>query len=315
MIKKRERSLELDQLQALYRRMHKDNTKRENVYSDLIRKKTEIKGLNAIDFPLQFIKNEAIILHDIRLQDKFGHFQMDVILLNPKCIVILEVKNWYGTILFKEIDQVIRINDNGEQEGFPNPITQAKLQQYRLRKWLHKHGYTNILVQYLVVISFPHTIVQVDPNFKGSMEKVIHSNQLVFKWNNRMNTLPPNGCSQNVKDLTQLLIHSHTPPDNNMMEKYHVHNGELVKGMFCFKCELPTMVKKYNKWVCQKCRDESFSAHLENINDYKLLLGHIASNKQLRNFLAVDCIHVMKRMIKNAGYEPIGTGRMRKYLL
>src|SRR5690625_2908231 len=145
-MKYREEPTDLYQLQALERRVHDGNLKKEIIVSDLRRKVTEINGLTAVDFPLKFIDDNTLILHNIRLSDENGFFQMDVLLLVQKCIVILEIKNWYGTILFSEHGQVIRLNKQNKEEGFPNPILQAKLQQYRLRKWLRNKGLSDISI-------------------------------------------------------------------------------------------------------------------------------------------------------------------------
>lgn len=287
-----------------------NDSRRQLVQHDLIKRKTEMKGLHALDFPLRFIDRDTIILHDIRIQDEYGFFQIDILLLHPKCILILEVKNWYGTVIFGENDQVIRINDQNEHEGFPSSITQAKLQRYRLTKWLEKKGYNNMPIFYLIVISFPSTIV------KGCPKEVIHSNQLIFEWKKLMHNLPHSQTNQQkLKILSRKLKNSHTSFDGNVLEKYNVHVSELVKGVFCKQCDTPTMLKTKVKWICQTCKTESKTAHLEGIRDYKLLISDTASNRALRDFLGIDSIHIMKRILKTGKFECFGGGRKREYRL
>ncbi|MFA1822686.1 nuclease-related domain-containing protein [Virgibacillus oceani] len=149
---------------------------------DLRIKRAEVKGEKEVDYPLGFLNKEKfLILHNLRLIDENVFFQTDTLLLHEKFFLILEVKNWYGTILFDRDGQVIRIGDDGTEEGFNNPIPQAKLQVYGLQKWLRLQGIENVNIYYFVATSFPNTILQsVSLNYPVP-EKVIHNHQLFLK--------------------------------------------------------------------------------------------------------------------------------------
>src|SRR5690625_1413490 len=181
-IKKRGEPLELYRLEALYRRLPPQHRLKERVFVDLKRTRTGVRGEQEVDYPLEFLaKEDYLILQHLRLPDQNGSFQIDNIILSEKHILILEVKNWYGTVIFGENGQVIRVGDHGIEEGFPNPIPQAKLQQHRLQKWFHSHGFPNIPIDFFVVISFPSTIIKSASVDIPIPDKVIHNNHLFFE--------------------------------------------------------------------------------------------------------------------------------------
>lgn len=316
-LKKRGKELEVLKLEALDRRLPIHHPMKGRVEKDLRIKRTEVRGEKEVDYPLGFLnKEDFFILHNLRLLDENGYFQIDSLLLNEKFFLILEVKNWYGTILFDQDGQVIRIGDDGIEEGFNNPIPQAKLQVYRLRKWLRLQGIENINIHYFVVISFPNTIIKsVSPDYPVP-EKVIHNHQLFFK----TNTLDKSHETKKItKDemmtLAKKLIKAHTPPDVKLLEKYKMNEEQLIKGVICPGCHTPAMKREHGKWRCLLCGLTSEDAHKEALNDYKLLIGDHISNHGVRGFLQIDSPHVAKRLMLNGNYVRIGNKKARQYKL
>lgn len=180
-MKQREQKIELWQLEALYRRLSPLHPLKDTIRKDIIKMKKGARGEKEVEYPLGFLnEDQYLILHNLRLHDQNGFFQIDTIVITEKYILILEVKNWYGTIVFYENGQVIRIGDDGDEEGFPNPIPQVKLQQHRLRKWLNLYTTSYIPLDFLVVISFPSTIIKSAPSNYSIPKKVIQNNQLFF---------------------------------------------------------------------------------------------------------------------------------------
>lgn len=181
LMKQRGKSLLLSQLEVLYRRLHPYHHMKETVQIDFRKRRSGVRGEKEVAFPLSFLnERDYLILHDLRLQDQNGFFQIDTLILCEQFILILEVKNWSGTILFGENGQVTRIDAENKEEGFPNPIHQAKLQQHRLQRWLNNHGLSNIPIDFFVVISFPSTIIKSISPEHPIPQKVAHNNQLFF---------------------------------------------------------------------------------------------------------------------------------------
>ncbi len=316
-IKKRGEPLELCRLEALYRRLPLQHVMKEKVFLDLKRARTDVRGEKEIDFPLKFLNEQAyLILQHLRLSDQNGAFQIDNLILSEKYILILEVKNWYGTVIFGDNGQVTRIGDNGIEEGFPNPIPQAKLQQHRLQKWLHSQGVSNIPIDFLVVISFPSTIIKSASAEIPIPDRVIHNNQLFFEIQKVEETYQqPIMKMPQLMELAQQLKKAHTHPNTNILEKYSITAGELIKGVFCPNCNAVPMIRKEKKWYCRTCLHKSKDAHFSALNDYQWLVGDYITNREARDFLRVDSPYVVKGMLRKAALVYSGVNKGRAYKL
>jgi len=266
---------------------------------------------------LKFLaEQDYLILHNLRIADNNGYFQIDTLIINEKYMLILEVKNWYGTIIFSENGQVTRIGDDGIEEGFPNPIPQAKLQKYRLQKWLEKHGLLKIPLQFFIVISFPSTIIKsASPKYPIPNE-VIHNNNLFFSILELDHIYPLPQIKKNTMiKLAKKLCKEHTITSEDIMEKYNISVHELIKGVFCKSCFQLPMLKIHGKWHCKSCHCRSADAYIEALKDYQLLISDYISNQKARLFLQIESPYVTKSLLQREKLKQSGTTRMRKYKL
>lgn len=314
-IKQRELSKVLEKLRSLNQRLSDNHPEKIRVHSDLQKKLAEERGEKAIDFFLQFLDQELFhFLHTIRIPDGQGFFQIDTLILSPFFILIIEVKNWRGTILFGGNGQVTRIREDGREEGFPNPVPQANLQRYRLQKWLLQSGFNNIPIHTMVVISFPSTIIK-STNQQAIPKEVIHNNQLMFKINTLAHKRKQVISVDVLHQIADEMMAAHTPEDKNILETYGVQPAELIKGVICDNCSFSSMIWQLSKMYCPKCEFISEDSYLTAINDYSLLLNREAKNSELRDFLQIDSPHIVKRLMHREGFAFIGNTNGRKYLL
>ena len=94
-VKERGFSLELMRMEALDRRLYSNHKMKAKVQLDLKRWRSGIRGEKEIEYPLRFLDEQRyLILHDLRLSDENGYFQIDTLILSESYILILEVKNW-----------------------------------------------------------------------------------------------------------------------------------------------------------------------------------------------------------------------------
>lgn len=316
-VKHRGAPLGLFRIEALDRRLPNNHDHKERVQRDHRKIASGVRGEKEIDYPLQFLRDDRyLILHDLRLPDQNGYFQLDTLILCKRYILILEVKNWYGTILFEESGQVMRIGDDGVEEGFSNPTSQVKLQQHRLQKWLQTNGIPTLPLDFLIVISFPSTILKAAPSTKSIPEHIIHNNQLLFNLLELEQTdQPPIVNMKEIKALSKQLIKAHTPLTENILDKYQVKREDLIKGVFCPECSAVPMQRGDRKWHCTICGCISTHAHLETFNDYKMLINNRLSNREAREFLQLNSAYVVKRLLISAGYQHDGKTSARLYKL
>lgn len=316
-VKKRDKPLHLMQLQSLERRLKVNHVKQQKVELAKIRELTGLQGERKLDFPLSFLEpNKYRVLHQIRLHDQQGYFQMDSVILHQNFMLILEVKNWFGTIVFGPNHQVKRIDDIQNEEGFPNPMKQAKLQQYRLQRWIHAHNSFKLPVIYLVVIAKPSTLIQSASSKDKIPKHVIYSNQLVFEMNRLEKQFENRYISMDeLNIIAQKLKQAHTPKSNDVLKNFNIDQTELIKGVACPKCKGIPMDRIYKKWLCPFCKYKSTYAHIAALNDYLLLINDRVTNGQMREFLLIDSPYVMKYLLKRASCNYSGNTKGRYYTL
>lgn len=115
--------------------------------------------------------------------------------------------------------------------------------------------------------------------------------------------------------LANRLIEAHIPSTNTILEKYNVSRKELIKGVICPSCSTAPMIRAKRKWFCRKCQHTCKDAHLAALNDYRLLIQGKISNREARAFLQINSPDVVKRILQNAKYRSIGSGKARLYVL
>src|SRR5690625_7350031 len=103
---------------------------------------------------------EYLILHDLRLRDQNGFFQIDTLILCEKYLLILEVKNWSGTIVFGENGQVTRMDAEQKEEGFPNPIPRANFKREGIKNCRTNNDRKTIQSNNSAEISSTRTIIK-----------------------------------------------------------------------------------------------------------------------------------------------------------
>lgn len=307
----------LEQLEALERRVHPNHLMKNVIKQDLIKYKTGYKGELAVNYPLRFLSEEKfLILHDLRLKDSISYFQIDTLIICSKFCLILEVKNYYGTLLFDEdFNQMTRIVDNKE-EGFKNPILQVNRQKIQLNNWLRINNFQHIPIKKLVVISSPKTIIKSTSPSKLISSTVVHSDALPQKI-----TDMELGCEKNFLDidkmneLAQQMLNAHTIENVDLKHKYQVERKDILKGVQCSKCKRIPMIRQKRKWYCQSCHLFTENAHEKALKDYAYLIDKQISNEEARDFLQVNSPKVVRKILSSDKYTSFGKTYAKRYVL
>lgn len=306
--------LEVHQLAALLRRTSPSHMKKELIHLDYRKIRRAFRGEKEVEYPLRFLdKQKYVCLHRVKLRDDHGYFEIDKLVLSERFMLILEVKNWYGTIEFGENGQVTRYGDNDIVEGFPNSVPQAKLQRHRLQKWLASHSITAPPINFFVVISSPSTIIK--PARPGLIpDKVLHNSELFFEIQRlESEYTEPVVKMKNVRALFEFISANIIKEIKTPLEKYQITYDELIKGVFCPNCKDALMIRKRQAWYCSRCQNSSRLAHEKALLDYKLLVGNWIRNQDLRGFLNINNENISKYILKNAMLDHRGTTSDRVY--
>lgn len=307
------------QLKAILLRLPQHHERWNEIQIQLKRELSGIKGQNALEFPLQFLPFEhpPNIIHNIRLKDEHQFFEIDTLLISRHFVLVLEVKNWYGTLYADDERQLIRVGDDGLEEGMPNPFSQVKLQSYRFKKWLANNNLpSHMPMLHLVVIAYSSTIVKSQNHDLPLSPYLIHSNQLPLKIDEFIRDYPDQCLNQSmINRMTEVITSAHQVKRTNPIERFNLKKADFIQGVFCQKCSMASMLRTYGNWTCLHCGMRSANAHLQALKDYQLIFGNEISKRETSEFLKVESLYTVQRLLKNAGLRAAGNTRRRVFNL
>ncbi|WP_456272221.1 nuclease-related domain-containing protein [Bacillus sp. AK031] len=312
-IKKLTVPLIIQQNEALLGRLRSNHPKIPEIKDDLGKKLAGYRGEKSMEYYLSFLPKPYKILHTVRLLDEQYYFQMDIILLSPRGILIVEVKNLSGTVILgNPYDQLIQVN-NDKEKGYSDPVNQVKHQKFQLQRWLARHRLQNIPIDYLVVFSNPSTIIKSYSNNIESLKKVCRSNQFITKINEFEKTRGRYPIDEKtIKRIGKLLLKHHKEAEIDILERYGIHQNELIRGVLCKNCSL-RLTRNFGKWHCEACQSNSIDAHVRAIHDYFLLIDYSITNKAARDFLQLSSRNTTKQLLQGMNLKKTGTKKGTVY--
>lgn len=319
---KKERNIPLTILkyEALLRRLPTSHVQRALIKEQLSKCWKGYVGEQSIDYFLSDLpKNQYFIFHDLRLpagENKYAQF--DTIILSKSYILIIEVKNINGTLLFDQtFHQLIRIKD-GLEEAFPDPILQLKRHQKIITSLLQEQNIPQIPVETLVVITNHSTVIKAASNSKEIQQKVIRPTNLLhkierFSAKHQQERLSP----KDIRKLSRYFTKYHTPLHQDVLSLFNIKKSEILTGVHCPRClKLPLQKQKSrNKWYCANCDKTYHDAHLHALKDYALLFHHSITNEECRKFLHLPSIQASYRLLQSLNLKQSGITKNRRYHL
>ncbi|MFE8701376.1 nuclease-related domain-containing protein [Cytobacillus sp. FJAT-54145] len=236
---------------------------------------------------------------------------MDTLILSPYFLLILEIKNISGTVLFDNYFQQMLRTINGIEEGFPDPLLQAKRQKIQLAHWLTNQHFADIPIEYLIVFSNPSTILKTNPNNKVPLQRVCHAAHLTEKIEHFSNLYREEKFSQKtLKKFTRTLLKNHTVAAPNT---YEVSSSDIISGVECPTCNYIPMSYYRGNWLCPLCKTKSNTAQHQAVLDYFLLIEPTITNQQLRKFINLPSPFICSRILSSMKLKYSGNGKGRVY--
>ncbi|KAA0544597.1 NERD domain-containing protein [Bacillus sp. BGMRC 2118] len=316
-VKKNEKPRILLQHEALTKRLPKNHPKQIDIQKNLARRRAGFNGENSVDYYLDYLSSENYhIFHDLRLHDGVHYFQLDLLILTKKFILIIEVKNIAGVLTFDPtFNQIIRYHGEKE-EAFPDPILQVKRHRTQLNTWLSSNKLLQLPIETLVLISNPSSTIKVPGNSQLVSQFVIRSSNLL----NRLSKLEQKNnvellTGKELKKLSRLLIKKHESLHSNILEQYEIKTNELYTGVFCSICNYLPIKRIYGNWYCPACRSTNKVDHIQALKEYALLISPTITKTEMAEFLHIDSLAAVKRLIRSMDLPPIGQTKSRTYNL
>ena len=306
--------IKLQMEEALLRRLPLDHKKRPQIEQSFKKNRAGFRGEQNLAYYLEFLpNNDYHILYDLRLCFDNKVVQLDTLILHPQFSIIIESKNIYGHLFFDQHSRQLIRTYEGEEEGFPNPLTQAKRQKSRLEEWLKLHHFKPFPIEFLVSVGTPGTVLKTNPNMKHIFQKVLHAEHIPDKIVELQQEQPSNKLTPYyLQKMTNLLLEHHTPAKPNLLQWYEIKATELLTGVQCPKCSLFAMDRIHGGWLCPHCKHTSNTAHQQAIRDY-LLFHPTITNQECRQFLHLSSRCAAKRLLQGMQLPFTGAGKGRVY--
>lgn len=282
-----------------------------SIEQDLHKRIKGFRGEKNVRYFLGLLDDDMChIFFDLRL--KWGEYscQIDTLLLFPTYILIIEVKNFIGSLTFeKGTHQFIRSYSN-KDEGFSNPIFQAQRHQSLLGKFLKDNGIYDFPIEYCVAFSDPATLLNTSSSDSDMLRKVIHAESIlnyieVINSKYKNNRIKPNF----QRKVSNLLLEKHLPETLNSVST----TQEIKKGVICPACSQPGMLRRQGNWICTKCKSKDKFAHIQAILDLLLLKGNEISNKDCQDFLMLPNRRIVSFLLITMELPYTGKGKGRTY--
>ncbi|HLG26209.1 MAG TPA: nuclease-related domain-containing protein [Paenisporosarcina sp.] len=237
--------------------------------------------------------------------------QIDVIVVTPRMICILEVKNMRGEFYFDAISkQFYRLID-GKKEGMRNPELQLQRAVRVLQRKLHLRG-VEIPVQGLIVFASRAGIVMQPPTLFHSIpiDAVCDSLEELEAESKEMLT------SEELKKVRHILKRGfYAVHDEGLMERLGIKRSGIRPGIKCGKCFEVGMKRVYSTWVCGYCGCHDKEAHIATLQEYQLLFGSEATSRDVKWWLGIDDKDLTSRILKSCIEKYSGNNKNRIYTL
>ncbi|MFY0518386.1 nuclease-related domain-containing protein [Lysinibacillus sp. UGB7] len=277
----------------------------------------ELKNKEAGDFGEQYITNElqklqplsdCHIFHNVILPTILP-MQIDILIITPSGIIILEIKNIRGTVHFKsDPRQLIRTTETGEVRTFTHPEIQLEQYIQAMQHFLDAHRITMPLYGAIV---FPFN--NVDVHREGSGLPIVMGKELPIY----IHKLLARKLDFAINDVSHIILSQLQQQKNPfpLCRYYHIEPSVLQRGVYCESCGQFGMLKLKATWFCQKCEHRCKEAHVSALKDFYMLVGDTMTNRECRDFLNVGSPHVTKRLLQRLFLTRSGTGKNTKYNL
>ena len=274
----------------------------------------ELKHQQAGDFGEQYIMNELQklsmdiqLLHNVTLPTVLA-MQIDVLIITPNGIILLEIKNIKGAVHLKNNPrQLIRTTEDGEVTVFTHPEIQLEQYMHGMKSFLQQH---NITIPIYGAIVFPFNNVQIQR--EGDGLPILMAKDLPMY----IHTLPR--CNetifiQNITSKVMKNIKTKTPYP--LCHYYNIDTSSIQTGIRCEKCLHFSMTRQKRTWQCTKCQHTCVSAHNQALREYYMLIGNIITNQQCRQFLNIKNTDLAKRVLQATCHVRSGSTKNRIYNL
>ncbi len=304
------------QCMAILRRVLKNHPIRPTVERDLRSWLKGYYGEKECSYYLSLLPEDRYyIFHGLRLIDKKA-FQIDLVILSPRFILMAEVKNLSKKLIFHKETNHVTKEFNNEEEGISNPILQVKRQKLQFVNWLRKMQMLGLPIEKVAIISKSTTKVETSPDNQEIFNELIYAESLLDKLDElELKYQKPVFSKRKTIQLVDLLLAHHQTPIPDILQTYKLSKDDIKTGVLCPICQIVTMDYYSVNWHCLNCQLTSKTSHFPTVDDYFLLFGPTITRKQFAEFTHIDSTFVAGKQLRALNLPSTGSKRGTTYTL
>lgn len=297
-------------LQALVTRLQPTHPQYQSLQQELKNKEAGDFGEQYVMKELQQIAllNDCYIFHNVILPSVF-HMQIDILLIVPNAIILLEIKNIRGTVHFKsDPRQLIRTSESGEVHVFTHP--EIQLEQY-IQGMKHFLDTQHITIPIYGAVVFPFNNVNI--HREDGRLPILMAKELPIFLHQHLEKNKETATMTEIKNLILSHLRDRTPFP--LCQYYQIDASVLRRGVYCENCGAFGMKKLKIGWHCHICQHRCRDAHIQALKDYYMLVGETVTNRECRDFLMIESEHIAKRILQKLQLPRSGSNKYSSYKL
>jgi len=297
-------------LQALVNRLQPTHPQYQKLQQELKNKEAGDFGEHYIMKQLQQIKllDDCHIFHNVMLPSVLP-MQIDILIIVPDAIILLEVKNIRGTVHLKnDPRQLIRTSESGEVHVFTHP--EIQLEQY-IQGMKHFLDTQNISIPIFGAVVFPFNNANIHREDSGL--PILMAKELPLFLHKHIEKSKETSTMNEIKHIILSHLRDRTPFP--LCQYYQIEGSALRRGVHCENCGQFGMKKLKTVWHCQSCQHRCPDAHIQALRDYYMLVGETITNHECCDFLTIESGHVAKRILQKLQLPRSGSNKNSRYEL
>ncbi|MEH7417391.1 nuclease-related domain-containing protein [Neobacillus drentensis] len=303
----------LQQAEAAQRRLPSNHSMMAEVELKIRILASGYKGEKTLNYFLGLLPEKNYhIFHGLRLPVRNSFFQMDAHLLSPKLIILLESKNYSGTLTLErhQITQEI----NNIKMVYDNPISQVNRHKILLQYFFQKYQIPPIPIETVVVFTNSSSEIKIAQGYHEAEKKICKASNLLKKIEELEKYYNKERVDQKtIGKIKRLLLSKHTPYRSDFLGSLGINKSDILPGVCCSNCLYMPMEYKKNKWICPVCLKISKEGIHEAINDFFLLINTTITNLELREFLQLPTRRSSSYQLELLNLPSTGTKKGRVY--
>lgn len=296
-IKERVRPVQLDLLPSLLNRLPSSHPGYEKVQHHLRSINAGFGGEQYVDERLRHMNWDVphFIVGDLNVASGRTFCQIDTLVFTPHYVLVLEVKNFSGTLQFQgNRYQMTRITREGDEEGFDSPVSQVLRAVNETEILLRKAG-LSLPIFRAVVLPYARTIVKGTPDHVP----IVFSKALPLFISN-LPTTNPLVATEDLQFAAEKIASFHQPfIPKNFSSRYEFTLSDLRTGVICSDCGRSAAKQSIRAHYCHACQMPILDGYVSALRDWRDFISPLIRSSECQTFLQLPNKNATYYVLKN----------------